>query len=478
MSLKRPLALLLSLLAAFPAEAAVRAGSVAAPRPGAPAFSSVPAPGPAPVAGLSLSVQAPALAPGLSGAALGVPALAPAAIAAAPAPALAAAPAAPAARVPVLAAAPAVPAAARVPVLAEAPAAPAEAPGAEETPSAQDQLSAAAGVPEDEADRLWTGAADARKAKAQLAAAHRETFKFFMGSRVRLLRSMIKEQEAKSAGVDRSVKDLEGMWIAWRTKGYSGRVQTAGFGVADRESVRAQAYETWERYFPKDPASKAAFDRYMERVDRYVPLSRPSNYRKLAFGAMFLTPIIPVAGLAAAVDAMLSEEHLAAIAKHRSERQAAIVASFDKAALAAIREVNKTLPQGKKIVAVSMLGSYSIGQSTPDSDVDFQLITQDGSSEGIEPFKAALLRHWTENRLEKLEAFQFALPPSPEVVKASFNEGYRIISPDPRAVAALSTDRFEQPAPTAWSRLRGRAFEKLYAFWIRLNFRLADLRGR
>lgn len=389
---------------------------------------------------------------------------------------------------PVLPAAAAAPSAARAmsaqsalaaaPVAVAAAAADAPQAGEDAAPSARAALDGLIAAPADEADRLWNGAADPKAAKRQLDAAHRETFKFFMGSRVTLLRSMIKEQELKSAGIDRSVKDLEGMWIAWRTKGYSGRVQTAGFEVADRATIRREAWKTWRKYFPKDEAVTAAFTRYMDRVERYVPASRPSNYRKLAFGAIFLTPIVPVAELAAAVDKMLSEEHLAAIAKHRAERGEAIVASFEKASLAAIREVNRSLPQGKKVVAVSMLGSYSIGQSTPDSDIDFQLITQDGSPDGIEPFKAALNRHWTENKLDKLEAFQFALPPSPEVVKASFNEGYRIFSPDPRAVAALSTDRFEPPVPTAWSRLRGKLFELAYTAWIKLNFRWADLRGR
>ncbi len=297
-----------------------------------------------------------------------------------------------------------------------------------------------------------------------------------MGSRVGLLRSMIKEQENASKGRDRAVKNLEGMWVAWRTRGYSGRVQTAGFEVADRVTVRREALKVWDKYYPKDAAAKEAFLRYMARVEAYVPAGRPSNYRKLAFGAFFLTPIVPVADLAARIDAMLSAEHLAAIEKHRAERQDAIVASFKAAALASIREVNKTLPAGKKIVAVSMLGSYSIGQSTPDSDVDYQLITQDGSADAIEPFKKALDANWTENKLDKIEAFQFALPPSPEVVRASFNEGYRIFSPDPAAVAALSTDTFTPPVPTAWSRLRGRLFAAGYRAWILLNFRLADLR--
>lgn len=456
-TLRRFVASFLALLAAAPSHAQVRA-AVPAARVSVPAVSVA---GPALSVTPSLALGAPALAPSLvpslsAPAALTAPSLAPAA----PAPGLAAASAAPAP-------------AAGLPAAAEAPR-----PADESVPSAREQLSAAAGVPEDENDRVWTGAADAKKAKAQLAAAHRETFKFFMGSRVQLLRSMIREQEEKSRGTERAVKDLEGMWIAWRTKGYSGRVQTAGFEVADRKTIREQAWATWRRYFPQDAASTAAFSRYMDRVERYVPASRPSNYRKLAFGAFFLTPIVPAVELASRIDAMLSEEHLAAIARHRAERQDAIVASFEKASLAAIREVNKTLPRGKKIVAVAMLGSYSIGQSTPDSDIDFQLVTQDGSPDGIEPFKAALVRHWTENKLDKLEAFQFALPPSPEVVKASFNEGYRVFSPDPRAVAALSTDRFEPPVPTTWSRLRGRLFEKWYAAWIRLNFRWAELRGR
>lgn len=432
--MKRCLALLLSWLVAAPAGATIRVARPVLPIASAPAVRLAGAP--LLLAAPSVALTAPSVAPALAPALAAPSVVAPAAFVAAAADAPQAAP---------------------------------------DAPSARAQLDGLSAAPEAEA--LWTGAADAKKAQSQLSAAHWQTFKFFMGSRVTLLRSMIKEQEAQSRGTDRAVKDLEGMWIAWRTLGYSGRVQTAGFEVADRDTIRKQAWATWRRYFPKDAASTAAFARYMERVERHVPASRPSNFRKLAFGAIFLTPIVPVAELAARVDAMLSDEHLAAIAKHRAERQDAIVASFKAAALASIVEVNRSLPAGKKLVAVSMLGSYSIGQSTPDSDIDYQLITQDGSSDAIEPFKKALEKHWTENKLEKIEAFQFALPPSPEVVKASFNEGYRIFSPDPAAVAALSTDVFTPPAPTVWSRLRGRLFAKAYKAWILLNFRLADLRG-
>ena len=137
--------------------------------------------------------------------------------------------------------------------------------------------------------------------------------------------------------------------------------------------------------------------------------------------------------------------------------------------------MNRTLPEGKKVVALILLGSYAIGQSTPNSDVDFQLVTRDGSADAIAPFKEALVRNWTEDRLEKLEAFQFALPPAPEVVKASFPEGYQVLSPDPAAVAALTFET-APPAPSAWTRLRGKAFEAAYAGWIRAWFAAASIK--
>ncbi|TBR21667.1 hypothetical protein EPO15_09700 [bacterium] len=342
-----------------------------------------------------------------------------------------------------------------------------------EEPSAREQLSSIAA--DADPDRLWTGAVPAAQAQAQLSRAHRETFKFFFGSRVGLLRDMIRQQEAETAGRARSVKDLTGMWVAWRTKGYTGRTQTAGFETADRGTVRAEAVKVYDRYFPKDAEARAAFHRFLDRVDAYVPLRRPSNYRKLAFGVFYEAPTLPPEALKAKIDSSLSEAHLTDIARWRAERQDAVTASFKAAALASIREMNRVLPEGKKIVALILLGSYAIGQSTPNSDVDFQLVTQDGSPDAIAPFKEALVRNWTENKLDKLEAFQFALPPSPEVVRESFPEGYQVISPDPRAVRELTFDTAPR-APTAWTRVRGKAFEWGYTAWIRAWFLGASLK--
>ena len=89
---------------------------------------------------------------------------------------------------------------------------------------------------------------------------------------------------------------------------------------------------------------------------------------------------------------------------------------------------------------------------------------------------ATLDRNWTENRLKDVEAFASTLPPSPEVVKESFAEGYLVISPDPAAVAALSKDSFAPAAPTSWSRLRGRAAGAFWKSWVWSYFRLAGLR--
>lgn len=326
-----------------------------------------------------------------------------------------------------------------------------------------------------EAGTLWTGGMPASAARRQLRAAHWETTKFFFTSRVTLLREMIEQQKSQSVSGERAVDDLEKMWLDWRVQGYSGRVTTAGFGVADRASIRKDALKFFDRHWGKDEASRAAFRRYMDRVDATVPLARPSNYRKHAFAAPFDLANLPVSELPARLDSLLTGDHAAEISRHREERQDAVLASFKAAALASIREVNAGLPEGKKIVATILLGSYSIGQSTPKSDIDYQLMTQDGSSAAIAPFSAALDRNWTENRLEKIEAFQFSLPPSREVVVQSFKEGYQVISPDPAAVAALSKDSFAPDPATSWSRLRGKAFAAFYRAWCWTAFRLADL---
>ncbi|MDP3543438.1 MAG: hypothetical protein Q8T11_13295, partial [Elusimicrobiota bacterium] len=339
--------------------------------------------------------------------------------------------------------------------------------------SARAQIASLAEAPDAEA--LWTGAVPAERARALLRRSHWETTKFFLGSRSVLLRSMVLQQKADTAGKPRAVRDLEGMWIDWRTKAYSGVVRTAGPQVADRATIRREAVKLWERYFPKDPEARASFLSYLDRVDQVVPLERPSYYRKKAFGVFYELPTMAPELLAAKIDAMLTADQLAKIDEHRATRQPLVMASFRAAVLASILEVNKDLPRGRRVIAMALLGSYSIGQSGPSSDIDYQLVTEDGGTAAIKPFAAALDRTWTENRLKDIEGFASTLPPSPEVVKDSFAEGYLIISPDAAAVAALSKDSFAPPAPTSWSRLRGRAAGAFWKGWVWSYFRLAGL---
>jgi predicted nucleotidyltransferase len=213
----------------------------------------------------------------------------------------------------------------------------------------------------------------------------------------------------------------------------------------------------------------------MDRVDATVPLARPSNYRKHAFASPFDLAGLSRAEVPAKLDSLLTPEHVAEMKLHRTTRQDAVLSSFKAAAKASVIDVNKELPEGKKIVAVILLGSYAIGQSTEKSDIDYQLLTQDGGTAAIAPFKDALDRHWTENKLDKIEAFQFTLPPSREVVVESFQEGYQVISPDPAAVKALSKDSFMPAPPTSWSRVRGRLFAEAYRAWCWGFLRLAEL---
>lgn len=363
-----------------------------------------------------------------------------------------------------------------VPALAAQAAPAAAAPERPTDSAAQLRALSEAAAPAD-ADKLWTGAVPASEAKRGLYRSYWGTFKFFMGSRSALLHSMVRQQQADTKGKPRAVRDLEGMWLDWRTKAYAGTIKTAGFQVADRATIRREAVRLWNRYFPKDAVARAAFHAYLDRVDRVVPLERPSYYRKKAFGVFYELPTVHPAELAGRISAMLTEEHLAKIAEHRAVRQQEVLASFKAATVEAIRDANKTLPEGKKIVAMSLLGSYAIGQSGPTSDIDYQLITQDGGTAAIKPFADALDRRWTENRLKDVEGFASTLPPSPEVVKESFPEGYLIISPDPAAVAALSKSDFSPEEATGWSRLRGTAFGLAWKAWVWSYFRWADARA-
>ena len=347
----------------------------------------------------------------------------------------------------------------------------AAAPIQSENPAVADPAQAASLPPA----ALWNGGIPDSQARRLLNKAHWETTKFFLTARVRLLREMIERQEMESAGGVRAVANLEGLWLDWRTKGYSGRVETGGFGLADRAAIRREALSVFEARYPKDEAARAAFRRYLDRVDAYVPLFRPSNYRKRAFAALVGLATSPPQELAARIGAMLSAEEVAETDRYRAGPQEAVLASFEAAALASLRETNEGQPAGKKIVAVILLGSYAVRQSTPKSDLDYQLLTQDGGFTAVKPFAEALDRNWTENRPEKIEAIRFSLPSSRFVLAESFKNGYRVISPDAAAVTALSKDSFAPVPPTSWSRLRGQVFSAAYRAWCWSYLRLAPL---
>lgn len=335
---------------------------------------------------------------------------------------------------------------------------------------------AAAAVPESGA--LWKDALSPSEARRLVLVTQLKTVKFFLTDRMEMLREWIERDKAESAGKRLAIEDFEAMWLDWRASGYSGRMNNAGFVVADRESIRAQATRFFDRHWGKDEASRAAFRRYMDRVGAAVPLTRPSNYRKRAFAAPFDLKALAPSELPARLDSLLTGEHVAAIDRHRAERQEGVIASFKEAALASVLEVNAGLPEGRKIVAVILFGSYASRQSTPGSDIDYQLMTQDGGTAAMRPFQDALARNWTENKFGevKIEALEFTLPPSRHVLVEGIPEGYLVISPDPAAVRALSQDVFAPPPPTPWSRLCGWLFVKSYRAWGWGYLRFAEMR--
>ena len=91
-----------------------------------------------------------------------------------------------------------------------------EAPNPAAAPSAREQITSLSEAPDAEA--LWTGAVPSDQARALLRHSRWETTRFFLGSRSVLLRTMGLQQKAETAGKPRAVRDLEGMWLDWRTK--------------------------------------------------------------------------------------------------------------------------------------------------------------------------------------------------------------------------------------------------------------------
>ena len=307
-----------------------------------------------------------------------------------------------------------------------------------------------------------------------------ESIRFFFGTRATGLRE--KEfkwaQEAKESNP--AVKDLRGLLVHWRAEAYTGAMRPLGPEVADRQAVKEAGLRTWDRFYPKNAETRAAFERYIARVERVAPNGRPSYFRKQVFQVFYETSRLEESKLIAHIDSMLDDNAVDAKLEYGRTMKPKVQQVFKDAVLEAMQTANGQLPHASEVVAIILLGSYATGTPGPSSDLDYMVITRDGSKVALKPFTEALNALWekTEFHASPLGPFQYAVPPSRRLLERTHPEGYLVFSDEPGVAQQLSNpvpENVERKMPE-WKRVRGRVFAEFWKAYLKIIYRTLDAR--
>ncbi|MFA6028377.1 MAG: nucleotidyltransferase domain-containing protein [Elusimicrobiota bacterium] len=303
------------------------------------------------------------------------------------------------------------------------------------------------------------------------------SYDFYFRLRTGEFRRKVQGWQERARGRETAVKDLEGLLLAWRTKGYTGAMSPLGPRTASREVIEEEGLEIFDRYYPGQPMAREAFLRYVGRIEKVVPSSRRSHFRKLVFQAFEETALLPPRQVANRLDAMLSNAAVKEIRRFRSERMPGVLEDFRAMILPAILQENAHRPAGKRILGVVLLGSFAVGLASPSSDMDLQLVTEDGSLGDARAFQKGLKERWAfEGQTNPLSPFEYAVPPNPALL-ARMHAGYLVFSPYEQVAQALAAPATEASAGPQW-RWPGKVYSFLYSNWLRLYIRVSDLWDR
>ncbi|HVE12914.1 MAG TPA: nucleotidyltransferase domain-containing protein, partial [Elusimicrobiota bacterium] len=274
----------------------------------------------------------------------------------------------------------------------------------------------------------------------------------------------LRDSLAASSSSSHAVKDFRGFFIAHRVLGSTGSYSPMGFRVATNGVVSEEAWHIFNRYFSVGPEATAAFARLVDRAQRFNPNRRSTQFRKVVFHALRAASVLPPESVAAFLDSIATEDAARALADFQATRQNEILEALDETAREAILDANRELPAGQKVVAAVLLGSFANGAAGPDSDLDLQVVSEDGSAAAATAFNRRVKALWkARGGTSPISGFQYSLRYSRDLVEMVHPESYRVITPYAGVRDALSrrpdeATRTISRTPSWW----GRAFQAAY----------------
>ncbi|MDE2292277.1 MAG: nucleotidyltransferase domain-containing protein [Elusimicrobia bacterium] len=273
--------------------------------------------------------------------------------------------------------------------------------------------------------------------------------------------------EALARGADRprAVRRVMAFFIAHRVLGSTGSYAPMGFRVAANRVVVSDAWRIYDAYFPKDAASRDAFSRLIARAERFNPNRRSTQFRKVIFHALREAAVLPPAELPAFFDTLATGDRAQELADYQAGEQQRVLGLFETVTDSVIRDINKALPRGRRILAAVLLGSFANGAAGPGSDLDVQTVTEDGKPGANPAFLKMLKSRWKAEGepSNPVSGFDYVLPASKPLLTRIHREPYLVVSPYPEVKAALTADPGELNGHDTRRTLKGLAFVAAYS---------------
>jgi predicted nucleotidyltransferase len=164
-------------------------------------------------------------------------------------------------------------------------------------------------------------------------------------------------------------------------------------------------------------------------------------------------------------DGLATQEEADKLSRYQKAGQREVLATFEKLVNETILEVNENKKAGRRIVGALLLGSFANHAAGPESDLDVQLLSEDGSPFGIEEVMRRLKGKWKEAGYARhpIGGFQYALPLSKNLLMRIHQEPYMIFSPYARVLKKMGlTPEGETSSPSSVTTIRGALFVALY----------------
>ncbi|HBL16510.1 MAG TPA: hypothetical protein DD417_07080 [Elusimicrobia bacterium] len=292
----------------------------------------------------------------------------------------------------------------------------------------------------------------------------------------------VKADGQKTPREVRAVDHLMRFYVDHLLIGSIGRYGIFGLRVTDNATVLSDSRKIYGRYFREDPAARAAFERLLERAQDFNPHRPATQFRKVIQEGMLAAATMDIGKVPVFFDALAAPEAAAHLVEYQAAQMIPDLALFDRLAKDVIHEVNRHAQPGQRVLAALLMGSYAIGAAGTKSDLDLQVVTEDGHTRHLAEFYELLQERWDAAGKSQHEIgdFQYALPPSRGLIDSIHRAPYLIFSPYPEVIAGLQRSRAEdvrlKPADRrGWT---GTVFHLFYAGLLFGAVLLYELRGR